>query len=43
MGQYTGNIANQAAQFINKIVTVLILWIGASLVMANEMSIGQLG
>jgi subfamily B ATP-binding cassette protein HlyB/CyaB len=37
-----GNIANQAAQFINKIVTVLILWIGASLVMANEMSIGQL-
>ena len=37
-----GNIANQAAQFINKIVTVLILWIGASLVMSNEMSIGQL-
>lgn len=37
-----GNIANQSAQFINKIVTVLILWIGASLVMANEMSIGQL-
>ena len=37
-----GNIASQVAQFINKIVTVLILWVGASLVMANEMSIGQL-
>ncbi|MDK9557905.1 type I secretion system permease/ATPase [Marinobacter sp. M216] len=37
-----GNIANQCAQFINKVVTVLILWIGATLVMANELSIGQL-
>ncbi|WP_083921076.1 type I secretion system permease/ATPase [Hahella ganghwensis] len=37
-----GNIASQTAQLINKIVTVLILWIGASLVMANELSIGQL-
>lgn len=37
-----GNIANQSAQFINKIVTVLILWVGATLVMANELSIGQL-
>ena len=37
-----GNIANQSAQFINKIVTVLILWIGATLVMANDLSIGQL-
>lgn len=37
-----GNIASQTAQFINKIVTVLILWIGATLVMANDLSIGQL-
>ncbi|MFO7860231.1 MAG: type I secretion system permease/ATPase [Desulfosalsimonas sp.] len=37
-----GNIASQAAQFINKIVTVLILWVGASLVMTNKLSIGQL-
>ncbi len=37
-----GNIASQTAQLINKIVTVLILWIGASLVMANDLSIGQL-
>ncbi|WLQ13885.1 type I secretion system permease/ATPase [Hahella aquimaris] len=37
-----GNIASQSAQLINKIVTVLILWIGATLVMQNELSIGQL-
>ncbi|TBW48119.1 type I secretion system permease/ATPase [Marinobacter halodurans] len=37
-----GNIASQVAQFINKIVTVLILWVGATLVMSNDLSIGQL-
>ncbi|WP_164887390.1 type I secretion system permease/ATPase [Hahella sp. KA22] len=37
-----GNIASQSAQLINKIVTVLILWIGATLVMQNDLSIGQL-
>ncbi len=37
-----GNVASQFAQLINKITTVLILWVGASLVMSNELSIGQL-
>ncbi|WP_445354232.1 type I secretion system permease/ATPase [Microbulbifer sp. EKSA008] len=37
-----GNISGQVAQLINKIVTVLILWVGATLVMSNELSIGQL-
>ncbi|GAA3954316.1 hypothetical protein GCM10022278_11320 [Allohahella marinimesophila] len=37
-----GNISSQVAQFINKIVTVLILWFGATLVMSNELTIGQL-
>ncbi len=36
------NIASQVAQLINKVVTVGILWIGATLVMQNELSVGQL-
>jgi len=37
-----GNIASQTAGFINKVTTVLILWIGATLVMKGELSVGQL-
>jgi len=37
-----GNITGQIAQFLNKLTTILILWIGAHLVMNNELSIGQL-
>jgi ATP-binding cassette, subfamily B, bacterial HlyB/CyaB len=37
-----GNIAGQIASFINKVVTVLILWIGAGLVMSGAMTIGML-
>ncbi len=37
-----GNVANQVAEFINKAVTVLILWVGATLVIAGSMSVGQL-
>jgi len=37
-----GNIASQSAGLINKITVVLILWIGASLVMIGELSVGQL-
>ncbi|MFC6633230.1 type I secretion system permease/ATPase [Microbulbifer taiwanensis] len=37
-----GNIAGQVSQLINKVVTVLILWVGATLVMRNDLSIGQL-
>ncbi len=37
-----GNIAGQTAGFINKVTTVLILWIGATLVMKGELSVGQL-
>jgi subfamily B ATP-binding cassette protein HlyB/CyaB len=37
-----GNITGQVASFINKLTTILILWIGAYLVMNNELSIGQL-
>lgn len=36
------NIANQVAGLINKVVTVLILWVGASLVIAGDLSVGQL-
>ena len=36
------NIANQIAGFINKLVTVLILWVGARAVIAGDLSIGQL-
>ncbi len=37
-----GNVASQAAALINKVVTVLILWLGATLVIAGSLSIGQL-
>lgn len=37
-----GNIASQCAGFINKVVTVLILWVGASLVIAGALTVGQL-
>jgi ATP-binding cassette, subfamily B, bacterial HlyB/CyaB len=36
------NIAGQTASFINKLTTVLILWIGAHAVMQGSLSIGQL-
>ena len=37
-----GNIAGQAASFLNKLTTVAILWIGAYQVMSGALSIGQL-
>jgi subfamily B ATP-binding cassette protein HlyB/CyaB len=37
-----GNIANQTAGYINKITYVLILWFGARLVIAGELTVGQL-
>ncbi len=37
-----GNIAGQIASYVNKLMTVLILWLGAYLVMENKLSIGQL-
>jgi subfamily B ATP-binding cassette protein HlyB/CyaB len=37
-----GNIAGQTAQFVNKLTTVLILWVGAYAVMEGSLSIGQL-
>ncbi len=40
--QNLGNIASQTAQWINKVVTVLILWFGARLVITGELSVGQL-
>lgn len=40
--QNLGNVASQFAQFINKVVTVLILWFGARLVITGELSVGQL-
>jgi len=36
------NVAGQLASLVNKITVVLILWIGASLVMQGELTIGQL-
>jgi subfamily B ATP-binding cassette protein HlyB/CyaB len=36
------NIANQTAGFISKIVTVLILWVGAQAVISGDLSLGQL-
>ena len=39
---HLGNIASQSAGFINKVTVVLILWIGATLVMKGELSVGQL-
>jgi subfamily B ATP-binding cassette protein HlyB/CyaB len=40
--QNLGNIASQCASFINKVVTVLILWLGAGLVISGALSVGQL-
>jgi len=37
-----GNIANQVAGFNNKVVIVLILWVGARAVIAGDLSVGQL-
>ena len=37
-----GNVANQSASLINKIVTVLILWVGATLVIGGKLTVGQL-
>ena len=37
-----GNISGQTASFINKLTTLLILWIGARLVINGELSVGQL-
>jgi len=37
-----GNISTQVAGFINKVMTVMILWIGARAVMHGDLSIGQL-
>ncbi len=37
-----GNIASQVAGFINKVVIVLILWVGARAVINGELSVGQL-
>ncbi len=37
-----GNISGQTASFINKLMTLLILWIGARLVINGELSVGQL-
>lgn len=36
------NVANQVANLINKMVTVGILWMGAHLVIAGELSVGML-
>ena len=40
--QNLGNVANQVAGFISKIVTLLIIWWGAHLVIAGALSVGQL-
>lgn len=37
-----GNVANQFAGFVNKVSTVLILWIGARLVIDHQLTVGQL-
>ncbi|WP_422450653.1 MULTISPECIES: type I secretion system permease/ATPase [unclassified Endozoicomonas] len=37
-----GNIASQTAGLINKVVTVLILWVGATLVINGDLSVGML-
>lgn len=40
--QHLSNISGQAAGFISKITTMLILWLGAYAVMAGDMTVGQL-
>lgn len=37
-----GNVASQCAGFISKVVTVLVLWVGATLVIAGALTVGQL-
>jgi len=37
-----GNIAGQVAGLVNMVTVVLILWVGATLVMRGELSVGQL-
>ena len=37
-----GTIATQLTALINKVVTILILWVGATLVIAGSLSVGQL-
>lgn len=37
-----GNITSQIAGYINKVTTILVLWIGAGLVMNGKLTIGQL-
>jgi subfamily B ATP-binding cassette protein HlyB/CyaB len=39
---HLGNLASQVAGLINKLVVVLILWVGARAVIAGELSVGQL-
>ena len=39
---HLGTIASQIAGLFNKVTVVLILWIGATLVMRGELSVGQL-
>ena len=36
------NVANQLAAFVNKLMVLAILWLGAHRVMAGELSVGQL-
>lgn len=38
----TANMANSIGGFLQQLSTFLILWVGARLVMANELSVGQL-
>lgn len=40
--QNLSNIANQCAGFINKLMTLGIIWFGAHLVIDNEITVGQL-
>ncbi|PPK49864.1 type I secretion system permease/ATPase [Marinobacter persicus] len=40
--QNLGNTANQIAGFISKLTTLFIIWWGAQLVIAGEMTVGQL-
>ena len=39
---HLGNLAGKSAAFVNKLTTVLVLWLGARLVMDGELSVGQL-
>lgn len=41
-GQNLNNVANQIAGLINKLMTLGIIWWGAHLVIANELTVGQL-